>query len=189
MRRKPELRRLIRRRAMRAPHRWLAHLVTHVVSFVCIGLVVIAPGVANAAGTPSLQPGVHIDPGSPAAQEYAIPLQQARGAAPSTTGGASSGGSDGSNRPFGSGITPAKTSGTSDGGRSVSRGGASRSGSIPIAKRVVARPIVPALVAGAGGSGSGIDWMVGAGLLTLVIGGLGGIVLARVGRRPGASLS
>ena len=43
-------------------------------------------------------PGVHLDPGSPAGKEYAIPLEQARGSSGSGPGGAAL---------FGAGIRPA----------------------------------------------------------------------------------
>ena len=43
-----------------------------------IGLALAAPGVALGQSGQQLPPGVHADPHSPAAKEYAIPLQQAR---------------------------------------------------------------------------------------------------------------
>jgi hypothetical protein len=151
----------------------------------------LSTGAAQAAT--GLEPGVHVDPGSPAAKEYAIPLQRARGASPPTTGGSSSGGSGSSNGLFGSGITPAKTkvstpaTRTPGGAHSVSKGSAPHRGSTPVAPP----PAVPVMLAAhARGSGSGIGWMLGAGVLILFLGGLGAIVLARVvRRRAGASLS
>jgi hypothetical protein len=44
---------------------------------VASALVVLALGTSVAAAHGSLQPGVHVDPGSPAAKEYDIPLNQA----------------------------------------------------------------------------------------------------------------
>jgi hypothetical protein len=150
-------------------------------------------GPAAAAAPAALSPGVHVDPNSPAAKEYAIPLQRARGASPPTTGGSSSGGSGSSNGLFGSGIIPAKTkvstptARTPGGAHSVSKGSAPHRGSTPVAPP----PAVPVMLAAhARGSGSGIGWMLGAGVLVLFLGGLGAIVLARVvRRRAGASLS
>src|SRR5690349_20643591 len=56
-------------------------------------LLLVAPATA-------LEPGVHVDPGSPAAHEYALPLGQAR----QTGGGSSNGGENGGL--FGAGIKP-----------------------------------------------------------------------------------
>jgi hypothetical protein len=160
---------------MRTANRWLAHFV----SVACIGVVAIVPASAGAAGKPALEPGVHVDPGSPAAKEYAIPLQRARGASPPTTGGSSSGGSGGSNGLFGSGITSAKTK--------VSTPAARTPGGAHSVSKGWAPPAVPVLVARRSGSGSGVGWMLGASVLVLFLGALGGIILARVGRCAGGA--
>src|SRR5438445_13113075 len=71
-------------------------------------LVVLAAGSssASARAAADLEPGVHVDPGSPAAKQYALPLGQARrtGAAASTRGGYSA-------ALFGAGIKPPAGSG------------------------------------------------------------------------------
>ncbi|MDQ6778682.1 MAG: hypothetical protein M3071_21210, partial [Actinomycetota bacterium] len=59
-------------------------------------MLVPAMGSSVALARPAPPPGVHIDPGSPVAKEYAIPLASARG-----------GGGSGSGQLFGGGITRA----------------------------------------------------------------------------------
>ena len=126
-----------------------------------------------------LEPGVHIDPGSPAAKEYALPLSQARQTGSSPTTGSSA------TAPFGAGIHP---SGGSGGGSS--HGGSSTGSSVSPANASKAstsntRTAVPALVlrsanrqASSGGDGS-ILALVGGGVAILVLGGFGGMILRR----------
>lgn len=71
------------------------------------GLVLGLPAGALAAGTPP-SPGVHIDPSSPAAREYALPLATARGA-PADSGSTGS--------LFGSGIKKNSASGSKRSGK------------------------------------------------------------------------
>ncbi len=92
-------------------------------------LVLGMPSVASAAGGPSA--GVHVNPSSPAAGEYALPLQTARGAPPESGAKGSLFGSGikqskGGHRSTGGGSGPAgRTSGRrSAGGRTRSGGGA-----------------------------------------------------------------
>jgi hypothetical protein len=66
------------------------------VAIVCV----IVPQGALAAGGPSS--GVHVDPGSPAGKQYAIPITSARG----ETAGTSSGSGSANPPLFGSGVTP-----------------------------------------------------------------------------------
>jgi hypothetical protein len=89
------------------------------------------------AGTPSTalaEPGLTVDPQSPAGVEYAIPLDTARGGGggggSGHAGGFGSGSGGGPSRLFGAGITPPgnrSTSSTSGSGRSGSGSGTARS--------------------------------------------------------------
>jgi hypothetical protein len=96
-------------------------------------LVFGAPSPAQGAGGPST--GVHINPSSPAANEYALPLQTARGAPPSSGKTAPLFGSGikqskgGRRRSGGSSGQAGRTSGrSSGGGRGGGRSGGGRSG-------------------------------------------------------------
>jgi hypothetical protein len=167
-------------------------------------MLMLAVWSSAAMAKPTPSPGVHIDPGSPAAKEYAIPLAQARG------GG--SGGS-GSGQLFGRGITrsptvapssaPTDASPTAEATaapvtpsrkrhRRVAHHAAVRARAAPRAQagQIAAAPTTqisaPARTAG---SGSGIAWMLGVAALVLALGGLGGAVLARHGRGTSASTS
>jgi hypothetical protein len=67
----------------------------------------LVPQVALAAGGPST--GVHVDPGSPAGKQYAIPITSARGETSDNLSGSGS-----ANPPlFGSGVTPPSSGGAS----------------------------------------------------------------------------
>lgn len=82
----------------------------------------LVPGAAFASA-PALQPGVHVDPGSPAGKEYQIPITAARGQA---AGGSSVGSA---NPPlFGVGVTPSAGAGDSS-PASASAGNSTASGS------------------------------------------------------------
>jgi hypothetical protein len=172
---------------------------------VCLRLIMFASAGVLAAGSSaaaSITPGVHIDPGSPVAKEYAIPLAQARGGA--------GGGGSASGQLFGSGITRApRAASTSpvpaagDGSvavapkprRSVSLGGAGHLAAVPPPQLGgpdrTARGgagILPGPDRNAGG-GAGIIWMLGIAAAVLALGGLGGAALARFGRRTSARTS
>jgi hypothetical protein len=158
------------------------------------------PAAAAAGGATGPQAGVHVDPGSPAAKEYAIPLGQAR-----ANGGGSSG--SGSGQLFGSGITRASASsapnrgqqptsasaGTARSTHRVARAGAQAHRRVPGRVAVHARagragapggPAQASRVLGSGsGAGSGLIWMLAAAALVLALGGAGGAALARRGRR------
>jgi hypothetical protein len=157
-------------------------------------LGVATMGVA-AAG--ALEPGVHVDPGSPAAKEYALPLSQARqtGAGPASSPGASE-------PSFGAGIKPPRSggpggpgthgsAGTAGGGRRTSAGSPTRrrtSASSSDHAAAATPPLPPAVrraVAAADSSGGGgsLPALIGGGVAILVLGGFGGTVL-RHSRRP-----
>jgi hypothetical protein len=134
-----------------------------------------------------LEPGVHADPGSPAAKQYSLPLNQARqtGAGPAGHEGSSA------NVPFGAGIKPPGTGGSSHGtdGSSHSGAGASkatgRSGaSRPHATNTAGRQsTLPAAVLRASSSQAGGDdstlALLGGAVAILILGGLGGVLLRR----------
>jgi hypothetical protein len=152
---------------------------------VVAALVLGATGTATAA-----EPGVHVDPGSPAGKEYAIPLAQARNDAAPPGGGGHAGGGGGSTAAggfplFGVGVV-SRTSSGSAGVRSRGRSSSSR-----------------ARTSGGAAKGAGTDRVAGRGLpaaastgpsadtspaLLLAIAVLGagclyGVARRRVGRR------
>jgi hypothetical protein len=150
-----------------------------------IALAVLAIGfsavVADAA--PGLEPGVHADPGSPAAKEYALPLDQAR-----QTGSPPKGGSSRA-VPFGAGIHPPGGSGSgSSAGESPRHGAAGKGTSLVAASNASGsstRAIIPAAVLraaserGSSGGGGSILALIGGGVAILVLGGFGGMVMRR----------
>jgi hypothetical protein len=165
------------------------------VAVVVASLAILAPQAALASA-PTLQPGVHIDPGSPAGKQYQIPIVGAR----SETAG---GGSTGSANPplFGAGLTPASTS-TATSTTSSSTSSSTHKASSASARSHAARarhrhsgsgaslvassspadspysPVVsPASTGGAGTNG----WiaLVAGGVLVLALGGGGGLALRR----------
>jgi hypothetical protein len=161
---------------------------------VAIALLAAGSSGAMAPGAAGLEPGVHVDPGSPAAKEYALPLSQGR-----QTGGATSSAS--SETPFGAGIKPPRSGGPGSGRGGAGGGsrpraaGAGTPGNQPAGR---ARPgsrgvqassvLLPPAVRQAedttssGGTGS-LAVLIGGGVAILVIGGFGGTVL-RHSRRP-----
>jgi hypothetical protein len=153
---------------------------------------------AQAAG--ALEPGVHVDPGSPAAKEYALPLDQAR-----QTGSESSSQPSSEGGLFGAGIKPPGSGGSSRGGTGGSGGsGAGGAGTGSSGTNRTGRALTPAQGAsatppsqaqlaqaalrtareqGSGGGNGSILALVGGGVAILVLGGFGGTVL-RHSRRP-----
>lgn len=129
----------------------------------------------------ALEPGVHVDPGSPAAHEYALPLGQAR----STGGGSSTG--EGATL-FGAGIKPGGKgrgggTGRGTGGSAVGAGGSGGTGGTAAGTTPAGQP--PAsVVRGAHDSSSdgSLLALIGGGVAILVLGGFGGTVLRH--RRP-----
>jgi hypothetical protein len=148
--------------------------------FLAVAAAVIAPGATLAAPAAALEPGVHVDPGSPAAKEYALPLSQAR----QTGGGSTSPGA--SETPFGVGIEPPKSGGSGKSGGGGTRLGHGSASSPP--RSVSAAPISPAVrravaAADSAGGGASLPALIGGGVAILVLGGFGGTVL-RHSRRP-----
>jgi hypothetical protein len=158
------------------------------VSVVVALLALSAPALAYGSGAP-LQPGVHVDPGSPSAKEYSVPLGSARGA--STPNG------PGSDKLFGSGITPGSGTTTTvtppppatpvhtDSHRHHARKRAHhrRHRKLVHHARKASVKAVPAAALDSGsGGGAGIVWMLVAAALVLALGGVGAFVVARRGR-------
>jgi hypothetical protein len=153
------------------------------------GWPTVTPQVASA-----LEPGVHIDPGSPAAKEYALPLNQARQTGAESTSARSS------ETPFGAGIKPPGSGGSS--GSSGSNGGGGKDGS-GSARRGAATHGGDSAQGAAGASGAqlppavqravdaqrssegggSLPVLIGGGVAILVLGAFGGTVLRR-SRRP-----
>jgi hypothetical protein len=127
----------------------------------------------------ALEPGVHVDPGSPAAHEYALPLGQAR-----QTGGGSgtSNGSSENGSLFGAGIKPPGGGhghkGSAGGSRAALKGGAGKGGSPSGATSATGLP--PASIvrdARDHSSNGSLLALIGGGVAILVLGGFGGAVL------------
>jgi hypothetical protein len=160
-----------------------------------VALALACP-IASAQAATGLEPGVHIDPGSPAAKEYALPLNQARqtGApSPSSQPG-------GEGTLFGAGIKPPGSGGPgatgtgprgghspaarggqaggTTGGAGAPAGGATGTSdaTLSVAALRAAREQGPT------GDGSLLA-LLGGGVVVLVLGGFGGTVL-RHNRRP-----
>jgi hypothetical protein len=158
-------------------HRLVASARHGVLGMLVVAATLAGPGVAAAAPAR----GVHIDPGTPAGKQYAIPLGQAR-----STGAPSHVAAAGSAQLFGAGITSSEPSAATHptgaaGGRTTRRSAPSPAAGKPPAVKPAAVAIIPVrkLLGSGPGESSGVWWMLAAGALVLVLGGLGGAVLAR----------
>jgi hypothetical protein len=133
----------------------------------------------------SLEPGVHADPGSPAAKQYALPLNQARQTGGGDTGNAAA---SESTAPFGAGIKPSGPGGSgrgrSSGGNTsdTARRGASGTGSYASRTPVPASVLRAARSQTSSSDGGSILTLLGGGVAVLLIGAFGG-TLVRRGRR------
>jgi hypothetical protein len=139
-----------------------------------------------------LEEGVHADPGSPAAKQYALPLNHARqtGGAPKAHEEAHKEAHEGSSAsvPFGAGIHPSGQGGSShprpgaNGGHAPARH-AVRSPAPTTASRTGVT--VPSIVLhsarshASSGGGSSLPALLGGALAILVLGGLGGMLIRR----------
>jgi hypothetical protein len=166
-----------------------------------LAVVALAIGwpIASAQAATGLEPGVHVDPGSPAAKEYALPLNQARqtgSGAPSQPGTEST--------LFGVGIKPPGSGGPGAAGKGP-HGGHSPGGHVAQGAGASAQTGAPSATSGAslgssteavlsaaalraaraqGPTGDGsLLALLGGGVVVLVLGGFGGTVL-RHNRRP-----
>lgn len=146
-------------------------------------VVIAVPWAAGVAPAYGLEPGVHADPGSPAAKEYSLPLSKARqiGANGSSKG-------ESATTLFGAGIAPPGGGGThsarkAPGTTSSSRAGAGRSSALtpsPSPKLALAASSLRP----AGSGGSSLLALLAGGVLVLAIGALGGSALRQSkGRR------
>jgi hypothetical protein len=149
---------------------------------IALAVVTICSFATSAGAATGLEPGVHVDPGSPAAKEYALPLNQARKTGTSTAGSAAA-------APFGAGIHSGRGSGGSPSVGGASPKGAIRDGARPAGNSVASgspgKSTVPAVVlrasaqrSSSGGEGSVLA-LLGGGIAVLVLGGFGGVVMRR----------
>jgi hypothetical protein len=147
-------------------------------------LFVLSPGLALAAQPAALEPGVHVDPRSPAAKEYALPLAQAR-----KTGG---GGASGGHGLFGAGIRRLGAEGRRNGARRSSGERLARRGRQGTATQRSSEAAASASgtladarkgTAGASG-GDSLLALLGGGVAVLVVGVLAGTILRRRPVRP-----
>jgi hypothetical protein len=181
-----------------------------------LALVILAtaPAAGNMHPTPALEPGVHVDPGSPAGKEYQIPLGAARGVAgPSglfgsgiTKGpsGSRQGGSPDASGVPGGGPAPAPSGARgaprpggrvagarhrSQGhgrGRSEAAGGAVGSGGPGAGGASPPAAGRSAELSGLSGTGlGGFAWMLTAAVVVVALGVAGGQLLTRTLRRRG----
>jgi hypothetical protein len=143
-------------------------------------LAVVLGGAAPTAAS-AAEPGVHVDPGSPAGKEYALPLDQvrrdARGGGGSTAGGSSGAGAQKSSsaRPalFGEGIKPSNGHGAGK-----TQGGAARGGSGDVAPGSEAARRLSAPATASSGSPALTDG--GIALAVLLAAGALGLLFRRV---------
>jgi hypothetical protein len=166
-----------------------------------VAALAISGVAAFAPGASALEPGVHVDPGSPAAKEYALPLSQARqtGSEPSShtssegtlfgagikPPGAGGPPRSGDKRPGASGRSAAQGGGGSSAATGAGGGGAAPGvGPSPLSQPALAEAVLRAARAqgSAGGDGS-ILALLGGGVAVLVLGVFGGTVLRHSRRR------
>jgi hypothetical protein len=128
-----------------------------------------------------LEPGVHVDPGSPAAKEYALPLNQARQTGANTSGKASTG----SAALFGAGIKPPGSGGSGRARSAASntphgvRRDASGAGSSDPGTHVPAIVLRAASSRASSGGGGSLLALLGGGVAILVLGAFGGTLMRR----------
>jgi hypothetical protein len=148
----------------------------------------------------ALEPGVHVDPGSPAAKEYALPLNQARqtgstSSPPQSSEGTSSSQQSSESTLFGAGIKPPGSNGGHGAGkggaptRPTPQGAASSPGSVGGSRS--SPPITQTVLRAAREQGSPSSEgstlaLIGGAVAILVLGVFGGTVL-RHSRRPTSS--
>jgi hypothetical protein len=153
-----------------------------------IGVVAVVLGMlgitVTASASGGLEPGVHVDPGSPAAKEYALPLNQARrtGAAPGSSETAAGALFGAGIKPPGGGTGGPSRTHSAHGGASSQAAPGDASSSSPQLSAAVLRA---ANGAGGGGGDGSLLALIGGGVAILILGGFGGTVL-RHSRRPSA---
>jgi hypothetical protein len=145
-----------------------------------VPVVLAAALVLGLAGTASAaEPGVHVDPGSPAGKEYAIPLDQARHDAGLPPGGGNTGGGGGSPGSGGSQLFGAGVVSRASSGSGVRAGGGSSGNAVKHAPASHA-PALPA--AASTGAGSDTSQAVLIAIAVLAAGCLSGLAVRRLGR-------
>lgn len=140
-----------------------------------VALLVVAC-LAFPAWASALEPGVHVDPGSPAAKEYVLPLNQAR-----ATGGDRGSRSSSEGSLFGAGIKPPSSGGSSGGSARAARPPVTGSAGPHVLGRLTLHEVGND---SSGGNGSTLA-LIGGAVAIVVLGGFGGTVLRR-SRRPSA---
>lgn len=159
------------------------------------GLVswLLAAGLPSAAVAQSPSPGVHVDPGSPAAKQYSIPLATARGAPPGSgtpstlfgqgitraSGGSPAGGTAGTAPPAGT-TSPAQQGKSRAHKSQAATSGGARPGHAAATPATSAPPALKVLHPG---SGSGAVWMLGLAAIVILLGSAGGVLAAGRVRR------
>ena len=146
-------------------------------------LACAGPVPANAATPHQIAPGVFADPNTPAGKEYALQLQQARGAGsppPSATSHTNSPALFGAGIPAQSAKPRTAAKRASKSTRSAPRR-ASRPATAPTTLNPASSAVSPpARVSATGGGGSGGTLaLVGGAAVILAVGGLGGVLLRR----------
>jgi hypothetical protein len=155
------------------------------VSWLLAVAALTAGGISGAQPAVALEPGVHIDPGSPAAKEYALPVTQARRTGTDTGSGAAAGG-ESSETLFGTGIKPRGPRGPDDPKqRKRARAGTTETGAPAATDTTAALPVVVqhAADSSTGSGGSSVLVLLAGAVAVLALGWFGGIVLRR-SRRP-----
>ncbi len=173
-----------------------AHVVV-ALALALLGTAVVSAPAAARARTPPAVPGLHVDPGSPAGKEYAIPLTQARGVGgghslfgagitrPPTAGGPGS-----TAAAAGTATAAGTAAGTATGTLRTPRKAARRRaggtrrpapGSGPAVPNRL-RPTAPSAISAHGDAG--IAWMLAAAAAVLLAGFLGWSLLAAIRLAP-----
>lgn len=156
------------------------------VSWLLATAALAAGGLSTAQPAAALEPGVHIDPGSPAAKEYALPVTQARRTGADGGSGASAAArGESSETLFGAGIEPRRPGGSSNARAPRSATDAAGAASPAATGTTAALPVVVQHAAdtSADPGGSSLLVLLAGAVAVLALGWFGGIVLRR-SRRP-----
>jgi hypothetical protein len=162
-----------------------------------VTVAILAAGGTAALAPPvlALEPGVQIDPGSPAAKEYVLPVGQARRTGSAREGARSSPAqesAEAASEPlFGTGITPPASGGGGSRGGPTPPGSSSAAAdrSTHAARSATRTQPLPVLVQrvasghGSSGGGSSDVVLLAGGVAVLALGAFAGVVL-RHSRRP-----
>lgn len=126
--------------------------------------------------------GVHIDPGSPPATEYALPLDSARGVGAGSAG-ARAAAQGAEQEPFGSGITPRRAAGTGSPAHAEpsASSGAGPDGPAHAGDGAATGPApdLPPSSVGDSGGATAVVYSLGGAVVVLAVGGLLALTLRR----------